>query len=58
MDEKKHPNLFSPIKIGSVELRNRTVHTTTCTDYATIDGYCCENPLRITDSSPTGGGAS
>ena len=42
MEEKKYPNLFSPIKIGSVELRNRTVHTTTCTDYATIDGYCTE----------------
>ena len=42
MAENKYANLFTPIKIGSVEVRNRIVHTTVCSDYASIDGYCTE----------------
>ncbi len=39
---EKYKHLFTPIMIGDVEIRNRIVSTTTCTEFVTPDGYSTE----------------
>lgn len=36
---EKYKHLFTPIKIGNTEIRNRICFTTTCSEFVTPDGY-------------------
>ncbi|MBI2860782.1 MAG: FAD-dependent oxidoreductase [Chloroflexi bacterium] len=39
---ERYRNLFTPVKIGNVEIRNRIAFTTACTEFVTPDGYSTE----------------
>jgi 2,4-dienoyl-CoA reductase-like NADH-dependent reductase (Old Yellow Enzyme family)/thioredoxin reductase len=56
-EEQKYPNLFSPIEIGSVRLKNRLVHAAITTSFTT-DGTISDALVNYCASRARGGAAA
>ena len=55
MSKPKYPNLFSPVQIGNVKIKNRIVMTTTCSEFVTPDGYSTEQFKAFWTARAAGG---
>jgi len=52
---KKYPHIFSPIKIGNVELKNRVKYASTETNFPYRDGYVSDKEVGYMEAQARGG---
>lgn len=53
--EKKYPHIFSPIKIGSVEVKNRIKYASTETNFNSNDGFVSDKEIAYMEAQAKGG---
>ena len=53
--EKKYPHIFSPIKIGDMELKNRIKYASTETNFNYGDGFVSDKELAYMEAQARGG---
>ena len=55
---KKYPHIFSPIKIGKLEIKNRIKYASTETNFNYRDGYVSDKEVGYMEAQARGGQAS
>ncbi len=53
--EKKYPHIFSPIKIGNVEVKNRIKYASTETNFNSNDGFVSDKEIAYMEAQAKGG---
>ena len=53
--EKKYPHIFSPIKIGNMEMKNRIKYASTETNFNYGDGFVSDKELAYMEAQARGG---
>ena len=53
--EKKYPHIFSPIKIGKIEIKNRIKYASTETNFNTRDGFVTDTEVAYMEAQAKGG---
>ncbi len=52
---KKYPHIFSPIKIGKLEVKNRVKYASTETNFNYRDGYVSDKEVGYMEAQARGG---
>ncbi len=52
---KKYPHIFSPIKIGKIEIKNRIKYASTETNFNYRDGYVSDKEVGYMEAQARGG---
>ncbi len=53
--EKKYPHIFSPLKIGTVEVKNRIKYASTETNFNSNDGFVSDKEVAYMEAQAKGG---